>query len=61
LTACYTDGLLYCVTIPLAGPNAHGAIHGGDPDFPVANRFGTGMLGDRSYYGLGIVIEDEDI
>ena len=48
------------VSITRTVSDAHGAVHWGHPDFAVANRFGTGMLGDGFHHGLGIVIKDED-
>src|SRR5690348_5661134 len=55
------DVVLYGGAVPLAGPDAQGAVYRGNPYLPVADRFRPGVLGDGLDQGFHVVIEGDDV
>ncbi len=47
--------------VPLAGPDAQGAVYRGNPYLPVADRFRPGVLGDGLDQGFHVVIEGDNV
>src|SRR5690242_9095339 len=53
--------VLYRGAIPVAGPDAQGAVYRGDPYLPVADRFRPGVLGDGLDQGFHVVVQGDDV
>src|SRR5437868_9197347 len=53
--------VLYGGAVPLAGPDAQGAVYRGNPYLPVADRLRPGVLGDGLDQGFHVVIEGDDV